>query len=110
MAAEHDPVWWATWLIPLPFIGVWMKVHYAHMKDIKDKHDAQDNRIKDAHEAAATALRNAALLKEDLASCRLGVEKDFASNVYIQQVEARLTKRFETMERRILNILSEHRA
>lgn len=86
--------WWMAYLAPVPIIGFMFKAHLA-----------QNARIRESHEVAAKAEANTAKLKEELASCRLGVEKDFASNHYIADVEQRLTKRIETMEMRLLSVI-----
>jgi len=101
MAAETGLVGlapWAAWLAPVPIIGIWFKSHLA-----------QNQRIREAHEIAAKAEANTAKLKEEIASCKLGIHQDFAQKGYIKDVEHRLTKRIETMENRLISALSNFR-
>lgn len=93
-----DPNWWAAWLLPIPFIGIWMKAHFA-----------QNQRISDALEVAADATKKAAETTEKLAACRLDVEQEFASKKYLNAVEIRLTGRIEAMESNVIEALKGSR-
>lgn len=89
-----DPDWWMKWTLALPIIGIYIKLHFA-----------QNKKIADALLAAVEADKNAARSHEALASCRLGVEQEFAKNGYLSDLETRLTSRIEKMETNIMDIL-----
>lgn len=89
-----DPYWWMAWAVPVPFLGLWIRLHFA-----------QNKRIADALEAAAEAHKEAANAHVNLANCRLNVEQEFAKNGYLSALEKRISVRLERMESDIKEIL-----